>query len=58
MSEHPLTRLYLDAARTRSHTQMRIAMDMARSIEKATDAVTIAQCKLAAEVLLERKLAA
>jgi hypothetical protein len=36
---------------------MRAAMDMARSIEGATDPVVIAQCKLAADVLLERKAA-
>jgi hypothetical protein len=52
---HPLTRLYLIAARAGSQSDMRQALDIARSLEQTADDRTIAACKLAAEVAIERK---
>jgi len=53
---HPLTRAYLLGARATSPQAMTEAMRLIRACEGAADQLTIDQCKLAAEVLLERKM--
>ena len=54
-ASHPLTQLYLIAVKAKSQQEMRAAMDIARGIEEDATEQTIAACKLAAEVLLERR---
>jgi uncharacterized protein (DUF1778 family) len=54
-AENPLTRAYLIGAKARTHQQMRDALRLAATLEgQATDQLKAA-CKLAAEILLERK---
>lgn len=53
---HPLTDAYIRSATVRSHEAMREAARLIAVLEGATDATTQAQCKLAAEVLMERNL--
>ena len=53
-ADHPLTKMYLAAAKASTHDQMRAAMDMSRSVERMVNPQTIAACKLAAEVISER----
>jgi hypothetical protein len=52
---HPLTRAYMLGARATSPQAMTEAMRLIRACEGAADQLTIDQCKLAADVLLERK---
>jgi hypothetical protein len=52
---HPLTRAYMLGARATSPQAMSEAMRLIRACETGADQLTIDQCKLAAEVLLERK---
>jgi len=54
---HPLTRAYILGARATSPAAMADAMRLIRACEGAADQLTIDQCKLAAEVMIERKLA-
>ena len=53
---HPLTRAYMLGARAKTNEAMREATLLAKQIEGAADQLTIDQCKLAAEILLERKM--
>jgi len=53
---HPLTDAYIRSATIHTHDAMREASRLIAVLEGATDATTRAQCKLAAEVLIERKL--
>jgi hypothetical protein len=53
---HPLTRAYMLGARATSPAAMTEAMRLIRACETGADQLTIDQCKLAAEVLLERKM--
>lgn len=53
---HPLTDAYIRSATIHTHEAMREASRLIAVLEGATDATTRAQCKLAAEVLIERKL--
>lgn len=54
--DHPLTLAYLAAVRCRSPEDMKQAMLLIRSLEKDAPEIIRHQCKLAAEVLLERKI--
>ena len=54
---HPLTLAYIAGARATTPQAIKDAMAIIRSCEADADPVLLAQCKLAAEVLIERKLA-
>lgn len=56
-TNHPLTRCYIAGARATTAEAMRSAMEIIRAIEQGLDQTTMAQCKLAAEILIERKQA-
>jgi hypothetical protein len=51
---HPLTRAYILGARATNHQAMAEAMRLIHACEKGLDQLTIDQCKLAAEVMIER----
>lgn len=53
---HPLTRAYMLGALSTSQSAYSEALRLIRSSEEAADQITIDQCKLAAEVLIERKM--
>jgi hypothetical protein len=53
---HPLTRAYMLGARATSTAAYAEAMRLIRACETAADQLTIDQCKLAAEVMIERKM--
>lgn len=53
---HPLTRAYMLGARAKTSEAMREATLLAKQIETDADQLTIDQCKLAAEVMIERKM--
>jgi hypothetical protein len=53
---HPLTRAYMLGARATSPQAMTEAMRLIAACERAADRLTIDQCKLAAEILIERKM--
>jgi hypothetical protein len=53
---HPLTRAYMLGARATTPAAMTDAMRLIRACELGVDQLTIDQCKLAAEVLIERKM--
>ena len=55
--DHPLTRTYILGARAATTEAMRNALEIIRAIEQGLDQTTVAQCKLAAEVLIERRMA-
>ena len=55
MHDHPLTKLYIAGAEARNHAQMLAAYDMSKIIEQSVSDQVIAACKLAADVLMERK---
>ena len=54
---HPLTLAYIAGARATTPQAMRDALAIIRSCETDADPILLAQCKLAAEVLIERKIA-
>ena len=54
--DHPLTLAYINAATSRTHEAMVAAMLLARSLEKDASPQLLAQCKLAAEVVVERQM--
>lgn len=54
---HPLTLAYIAGVRANTPQTMRDAMAVIRSCEADADEQTRAQCRLAAEVLIERKIA-
>lgn len=51
---HPLTRAYLLGARSTTQSAFSEAQRVIRACEGAADQLTIDQCKLAAEVMIER----
>jgi hypothetical protein len=53
---HPLTRAYMLGARATSPQAMTEALRLIRACELGVDQLTINQCKLAAEVMIERKM--
>jgi len=53
---HPLTRAYMLGARATSPQAMTEAMRLIAACEGAADQLTIDQCKLAAEVMIERRM--
>lgn len=53
--DNPLTRAYIAGARATTHDSMLQAMEIIRLIEQATPEIIREQCKLAAEILIERK---
>lgn len=53
---HPLTRAYMMGARATTTEAYTEALRLIRSCEVAADQLTIDQCKLAAEVMIERKM--
>lgn len=53
---HPLTRAYMMGARSTTTAAYNEALRLIRACERDADQLTIDQCKLAAEVLLERKM--
>jgi hypothetical protein len=54
--DHPLTRAYMLGARATTPAAMTEAMRLIRACETGVDQLTIDQCKLAAEVMIERKM--
>jgi len=52
---HPLTRAYMLGARSTTQSAYTEALRLIRACETEADQITIDQCKLAAEVLIERK---
>ncbi len=53
---HPLTRAYMLGARATTPAAYTEALRLIRACETEADQLTIDQCKLAAEVMLERKM--
>jgi hypothetical protein len=53
---HPLTRAYMVGARSTTQSAYSEALRLIRACEEGVDQITIDQCKLAAEVLIERKM--
>lgn len=53
---HPLTRAYMIAARATTQAAYSEAMRLVRALETEADQLTIDQCKLAADILIERKM--
>ena len=51
---HPLTLAYIAGARSREYEPMRQAMRLIQSLERDATEQLRAQCKLAAEILMER----
>lgn len=56
MQDHPLTRAHMMGARATTHQSLAQAARLIRELEKRETEQTIAACKLAAEVLIERKV--
>lgn len=53
-ADHPLTRVFISSARARTHADMREALALIQALSRGESETTIAACKLAAEVFLER----
>lgn len=53
---HPLTRAYMLGARSTTAAAYSEAVRLIAACEKEADQITIDQCKLAAEILIERKV--
>ena len=53
---HPLTRAYMLGARSTNPAGLGEVMRLIAACERGADQLTIDQCKLAAEVLLERQV--
>ena len=53
---HPLTRAYMLGARSTTTSAYAEALRLIRACETDADQLTIDQCKLAAEVMIERKM--
>jgi len=51
---HPLTLAYMASARARTYDAMKQAMAVVAGLERDAPEILKAQCKLAAEVLMER----
>jgi hypothetical protein len=54
---HPLTLAHIAGARATTHTAMADAIRMIRALERDATEQTIAACRVAAEILIERKQA-
>ena len=54
--DHPLTRAYMLGARSTTQSAYSEALRLIRACEGAADQITIDQCKLAAEILIERQI--
>lgn len=54
---HPLTRAYILGARSTTPAAYAEAMRLIRDCETDADQLTIDQCKLAADILIERQMA-
>lgn len=52
--DHPLTLAYVAGARVRDHKQMGEIMRLIRSLETDAPRILIDQCRLAADITLER----
>lgn len=53
-ADHPLTRVFISSVRARNHADMREALALIQALSKGESEQTIAACKLAAEIFLER----
>lgn len=53
---NPLTLAYIAGTKAHTHDDMRRAVEIIRSIEQSTSEIIRMQCKLAAEILIERKM--
>ena len=53
---NPLTRAYMLGARSTTQSAYSEALRLIRACETDADQITIDQCKLAAEILIERKM--
>ena len=53
---HPLTKAYMAGAIAKAPETMRSAIEVIRALEGMVDELTRHQCKLAAEVLIERQM--
>ena len=56
LQNHPLTVLLLAGARSKEHQNMAHFSLLAREMAQQMNPTEVEQCKLAAEVLLERKI--
>jgi hypothetical protein len=54
--DHPLTLAYIAGARATTYQALRDAVAVIRSFETDENETLVAQCKLAAEVLIEREM--
>lgn len=54
--DHPLTRAYMVGARSTTQAAYSEALRLIRACEDAAEQITIDQCKLAAEIMIERKM--
>jgi hypothetical protein len=54
---HPLTLAHIAGARAATHSAMVNAVKLIHALEKDATEQTIASCKVAAEILIERKQA-
>ncbi len=57
MQNHPLTLAMIAGARATTHDAVRHSMMIARQLARELTQTQVEQCKLAAEVLIERKIA-
>jgi len=53
--DNPLTHAYVAGAKATTHTEMMLAMKLAKQLEKGKTPMLIAACQLAAEWLLEHR---
>lgn len=54
MQDHPLTLALIAGARAKTHEAMQQAMMMARQMAAQMKPVEVEQCRLAADILIER----
>jgi len=55
--DHPLTLAHIAGAKAKTHQAMADAVKLIRALEKEATEQTKAACEVAAEILIERKLA-
>ncbi len=53
-ADHPLTRVFIAGAQAKTYAEMRQALALSATLSRGESEQTIAACKLAAEVFLER----
>lgn len=56
MQNHPLTLAMMTGARATTHEAVRHSMMIARELARDLTPTQVEQCKLAAEVLIERRM--